>query len=142
MDVKEMLINECMLKEIPVVVSGSAGGRRTPELIRVSDLSKSSYDGLLRNVKKILRKEYGFSQKKDWGIPAVFSKEPPVFPTTNGEVCTRSSARTNLKLDCATGFGALSFVTGQFGLNCAHQVLLKLIETQKGEMDQISSRSI
>ena len=42
-----------------VVVVGGAGGRQDPAMIRVDDLSQSGSDGLLRNVRRTLRKEHG-----------------------------------------------------------------------------------
>ena len=44
---KSALIVESVQRGIPLVVSGGAGGRVRPELLRVGDLKESTHDGLL-----------------------------------------------------------------------------------------------
>ena len=126
---KVELIGECARRNIPLVVSGGAGGRQNPQWVRSADLSQSTHDGLLRNVKRALRTDQNYMDLKDifqskhWGIPAVFSTERPVYPTENGEVCHTMTTKEVVRLDCQLGFGASSFVTGTFGFHLSSLVI-------------------
>lgn len=113
------LIAACRDRGLPIIVSGGAGGRRDATKIQVADLNRSGGDGLLRDVRRTLRKEFGFEAGVEWNIPCVFSTEKVVFPTPEGEICETAPAGGALRLDCSEGFGAASFVTGPFGLIAA-----------------------
>lgn len=112
------LIASCRERGIACIVSGGAGGRRDPSRLKIDDLARSGGDGLLRDVRRTLRREFGFGSDAPWGVAAVFTDERPVFPGADGEVCERPDG-TSLKLDCATGFGTASYVTGVVGLAAA-----------------------
>ncbi len=128
---KALLVAECRGRNIPVVIAGGAGGRRDPTQIEVADLAFSSHDRLLQQVRRHLRKEYGFARgDQAFGVDCVFSREQPAFPTREGGVCTDRAASSDLRLDCNTGFGTASFVTGSFGLAGVARIV-QLI-TQKG----------
>jgi tRNA A37 threonylcarbamoyladenosine dehydratase len=115
---KCLLIARCRQKEISIVVAGGAGGRRNPAAIRVADLSQTSHDALLQQVRKKLRDDHGFSRdpKKPFGVPCVFSTEPPL-PLAPG-----SAGRVT----CDNGYGTASFVTGTIGLVAASCVVSKI----------------
>jgi len=118
---KCLLVQRCRDLGIPVVVSGGAGGRRDPGQVQSADLSEVKGDRLLFTLRKKLRQRHGFPRKGPFGVVAVYSSEPQVFPTAEGDVCERREAGTdNLRLDCASGFGTASMVTGAFGLRAAH----------------------
>ena len=120
------LIAWCVAAGVQVVVVGGAGGRRDPTAVRVEDLALTAGDRLLHRVRKQLRQKHGFSRRGRWGIPSVFSAEPPVYPTDDGEVCAsreRGEQAASLRLDCASGYGTASFVTGAFGLAAAAVVV-------------------
>jgi tRNA threonylcarbamoyladenosine dehydratase len=117
------LLALCRQRGIPVVSVGGAGGRRNPTMIRVDDLSQSGSDGLLRDVRRTLRHTWSFPEKGPWGIRTVFSVEKVMFPGADGEVCDRPDSSMSLKLDCASGFGTASFVTGTFGLMAAAEAV-------------------
>lgn len=121
---KALLIASCKEKGVPVVVVGGAGGRTDGSQLKVDDLSRSGSDGLLRNLRRLLRKEYNFAQDKAWDIPCVFSREPAVYPTPEGGVCNNPGALPrSVRLDCASGFGAATFVTGTAGFLAAGVVV-------------------
>ena len=126
---KSELIAECLRREIPIMVSGGAGGRQNPQWVTSADLSQSTHDGLLRNVKRALRTDSAYSDLKtlikstSWGVPSVFSTERPVYPTENGEVCHTMTTKDVVRLDCQLGFGASSFVTGTFGFQLSSLVI-------------------
>ncbi len=116
---KILLVALCHERGIPVVVAGGAGGRRDPTRIRMADLSRTTNDGLLRNLRRELRRQHGFSRDRAWGIPAVFSDEPPTYPGPDGTVCDTAQPGGPKRLDCATGYGTVSFVCGTFGFALA-----------------------
>ena len=122
---KALLIARCCEKKIPIVTSGGAGGRRDPTAIRTSDLARTTHDGLLANVRQLLRAEYGFPRdtKQNFGVPCVYSPEPRVFPTSDGSVCEERQPDSPLRLDCRSGYGTATFVTGAFGFAAAAAVV-------------------
>jgi tRNA threonylcarbamoyladenosine dehydratase len=122
---KCQLIVECKMRGIPVVVMGSAGGRRDPTRVKKVDLARSFDDPLLKKVRKRLRQRHRFPRnpRKKWHISCVFSDEPMVYPQADGTVCKTLTPDTNLKLDCASGYGTASFVTGTFGFVAAAEAI-------------------
>lgn len=118
-DNKCLLLAECRRMGRPIVTCGSVGGRTDPTLIRRSDLNETTNDGLLRNVRKKLRKNHDFPNDGALDIPAVFSVEIPVFPNATGEVCSTREKGVNSRMDCSTGFGTASFVSGSLGFAAA-----------------------
>jgi tRNA threonylcarbamoyladenosine dehydratase len=129
---KCLLIAHCRAADIPIVTCGGAGGRRDPTRVQVADLALTSHDRLLQKVRETLRKDFDFPRgEKKFGVPAVFSAEPPVFPDRDGTVCARRPAAANgesLKLNCDSGFGTATFVTGTFGFVAAAHVIQELSE--------------
>jgi tRNA A37 threonylcarbamoyladenosine dehydratase len=124
---KCLLIAKCRAAEISVITCGGAGGRRDPTQTRIADLAQTSHDRLLQKVRETLRKEFGFPRgEKKFDVPAVFSPEAPVFPAGNGSVCAQRPKNTDggaLKLNCDSGFGTATFVTGTFGFVAAAHVV-------------------
>ena len=123
---KCLLILLCRQIGIPLITVGGAGGKVDPTQICVADLTLSTHDGLLRRVRKKLRQDHGFSRQGEWDLPCVFSTELPRFPTPDGGVCDRPTAEMSLRLDCASGYGTASFVTGAFGFAAASRVVTEL----------------
>lgn len=124
---KALLIATCKQRRLPVIVVGGAGGRTDATQFKVDDLSQSGSDGLLRQLRRALRKDHGFEQDTRWEIPCVFSKEPAVYPTPEGGVCdSPGSLPKSVRLDCASGFGAATFVTGTAGFMAAGVVISTL----------------
>ncbi|HWN94999.1 MAG TPA: tRNA cyclic N6-threonylcarbamoyladenosine(37) synthase TcdA [Methylomirabilota bacterium] len=124
---KCLLIARCREAGIPIITCGGAGGRRDPTQTRVADLALTSHDRLLQKVREKLRREFGFPRgEKEFGVPAVFSAEPPMFPTSDGTVCSQRPGDKDgesLKLNCESGFGTATFVTGTFGFAAAAHVV-------------------
>ena len=77
--IKVEMIAFCKRRKIPIVVSGSAGGRVDPTLITARDLSKTEHDILLGLVRRKLRDERGWTRnpKRYFGVQAVFSVGSP-----------------------------------------------------------------
>jgi tRNA threonylcarbamoyladenosine dehydratase len=135
-DAIDSLANKCRLialcreKSIPLVTCGGAGGRRDPTAVRITDLAFTTHDRLLQKVREKLRKDFDFPRgEKKFGVDAVFSPEPPMFPTRDGTVCAQRDARTDgesLRLNCDSGFGTATFVTGTFGFAAAARVVQRI----------------
>jgi tRNA A37 threonylcarbamoyladenosine dehydratase len=122
---KALIIARSRELGLDVMTIGGAGGRRDPTRVRVGDLGATSGDMLLRLVRKKLRRSHGWAPGNGhvMGVRAVFSSEPQVFPWANGEVCATAEPGSNLHMDCASGFGAASFVTGAFGFAAAGEIV-------------------
>jgi tRNA A37 threonylcarbamoyladenosine dehydratase len=118
----------CRERGLNVLTVGGAGGRRDGTAVRVSDLADSTQDELLRQVRRKLRRDFGFSREEKFGVPCVYSPERPVFPWSDGTCAMEAEPGSNLKLDCATGFGTATFVTGAFGFAAAGEVVRRLAD--------------
>lgn len=126
---KAALIAWCKRYKLPIVTVGGAGGQMDPTQIQLCDLAKTHQDPLLAKVRNLLRKEYNFSKNtsRRFGIDAVFSTEQLVYPQADGSVCAnKSGADGNMRMDCASGFGAITTVTGTFGFVAVSKILKKL----------------
>lgn len=123
---KCLLLSMCHQRGVGVVASGGAGGRVDPTCVSVTDLTSTGMDPLLRRVRKILRREFGFALPGPWGIPTVCSSERPRYPAADGSVCDAPDPAVPLRLDCASGFGTASFVTASFGLAAAGHVVTEI----------------
>lgn len=119
---KVLLVAACVQRQQPLVVSGGAGGRWHTAGVDVADLNGTVGDPLLRRLRKRLRRYHGFSLEGAWGIPTVFSAERQWFPNADGSVSPRTDG-SSLRMDCATGLGAATFVTGAFGFAAASVVV-------------------
>ncbi len=125
----------CRRRKLPIVVSGSAGGRTDATLVRVRDLSRTEHDALLALVRKRLRAQFGFPRNPDryFGVSAVYSMENVKYPQRDGSVCgVRPTLDPDaaLKLDCGAGLGAATHVTGAFGFAMAGRALELLLKAR------------
>ncbi len=134
---KAHLIAHCRRRGIPVVSSMGAAARIDPTQVRVADLVDTYNDAFAGALRKLLRKEYGLelAPKRPIGIPAVFSPESPILPSSpaydegEGFRCVCPGGKNGLH-DCdrrARIDGTASFVTGTFGLVAASVVVRDLI---------------
>ncbi len=125
---KCLIITGCRQRAIPVLTVGGAGGRRDGTAVRVCDLAHSEMDELLRQVRRKLRRDFGFPREPqaDFGVPCVFTPEPPVYPWADGACRSEPEPESTLTLDCATGFGTASFVTGAFGFAAAGEIVRRI----------------
>jgi len=125
---KSLLIAHCRDRDLAIVTTGGAGGRRDPTRIRTADLAHSTHDALLQEVRRLLRREHGFPRPPSpFGVDAVFSTEPQVFPAADGGVCTQRQTGRDLRLDCDSGYGTASFVTGAFGFAAAALAVERIV---------------
>jgi len=128
---KVALAAACRARGLPLVMSGGAGGKTDPTLVRSADLAREQGDALLKAVKRGL-KARGLAPGADglWGFEAVYSEEKPVLPW---EVCSTVPAPAeggSGRIDCATGFGAAAFATGAFGLALASWTIRRILSAK------------
>lgn len=126
---KAALIAYCKRRKIRIVTTGAAGGQIDPTQIQVADLNKTHNDPLARKVRSLLRRDYGFSRNtsRNYSVPCVFSTEQLVYPTPDGEVCqTKQFDGESTSLNCNTGFGSATMVTGTFGFVAAARVVERI----------------
>lgn len=131
---KTALLNHAKRSKICLIATGGAGGQRDPRQIGCADLSQTINDPLLSKVRNTLRRRYGFPRDgKKFGIEVVYSTEPLRYPAADGETCAaksdaeRSSADAPLRLDCASGFGAVTMVTATFGMMAAARLVERFL---------------
>lgn len=126
--IKALIIARCRALDTPVLTVGGAGGRRDATAVRCADLARSGGDELLRHVRRELRRAHGFpsGEGAHFDVPCVFSAEPQVFPWADGQCRAEPEPGGSLKMDCASGFGAATFVTGVFGFAAAGEVVRRI----------------
>lgn len=122
---KAAMIAFCRRRKIRIVTTGGAGGRIDPLAVGVADLSRTWNDALAARVRSRLRSDYGFTRnpKRSFGVECVFSSEQPVYPAAEGAVSHARPGVAGVRLDCDTGYGSVSFVTGTFGLIAASRAV-------------------
>ncbi len=130
MAIKSLLLAKAHERGIAVLTVGGAGGRRDPTQVRCGDLGATGGDALLRQVRRELRRTYGWTKGRGaaFGVSAVYSAEPQIFPQSDGTVCATKEIGENLRMDCASGYGAACFVTGAFGFAAAGEVVRRIAE--------------
>jgi len=104
---KAHLINHCAKNDLPTIACGAAGGLTDPIQITSTDLTKVYNDPLLKQVRNLLRSDYGFpkggpKKPKKFNIPALFSPESPVFPTCDGDVSEKREDATQKRESVVT----------------------------------------
>ena len=129
---KVAMVAHCKQHEIPLIITGGAGGRLDPTRIKQADLSQVSGDRLLAKVRNQLRRDYGFPKapnntKKSspkFGITAVYSDEQVLKPNAGEASCDVINAI--IGLNCA-GYGSSVCVTAPFGMAAAGLVIQRIL---------------
>jgi tRNA threonylcarbamoyladenosine dehydratase len=130
------LLASCKQRRIPVVSSTGASGRMDPTQLRVVDLADTKIDPLADAVRRALRQKYDFPPTGAFGIPAVYSTEPPAQPNElhydGGDgfrcVCPGGTNDFHSCEERRVIYGTAGFVTGAFGLACASVVVRALAD--------------
>ncbi|KUE78523.1 sulfur acceptor protein CsdL [Aeromonas schubertii] len=128
---KVALIAFCKRRKIPIIVAGGAGGQMDPTQVQVADLAKTIQDPLAAKVRSDLRRLHHFSKNsaRKFGVECVFSTEQLSYPDGSGGVChAKAASDGTMKMDCASGFGAVTPVTATFGFVAVSRVLKKIAE--------------
>lgn len=131
-DQKLLLIDECLKRGQAILTTGAAAGKQDPTKVLVEDLSKTWNDRLLQRVRKRMRQELGYPRDgKPFNVLSVFCHELPFFPHDDGSVCQiKKEEQKNLKLDCNSGYGSATFVTGTFGFVAASAVVKEICKKE------------
>ena len=99
-----------------IIVSGGAGGKKNPGLMKTADLAASFNDALLSRLRSVLRKEFGYPPAPAlMGLTAVFSSEKGI-----------SGREASPEGSDIPPFGALMCVTASQGLMMGGEVLKRL----------------
>lgn len=135
---KALLIAESVKRGLPCLTVGGAGGKRDATQVQAGDLGDAYSDELLRQVRKKLRRDHGFTHgtqkgKMKFGVRCVWSSEVQVFPWADGSCAAVPEPGSNLRMDCESGFGAGVWVTGTFGLVAAGEVVRAIAEGKPAE---------
>lgn len=134
---KTAMIAHCKRNKLPIIVTGGAGGQIDPSAIEYGDLAKTTHDPLLSKVRNILRRDFNFSKntKRKFGVDCVFSTEQLRYPQLDGSVCqVKASVDGSTRLDCNSGFGAITMVTGSFGFFAASRAIEKFLSKKTREL--------
>ncbi len=99
---------------------GAAGGKRHAHLVDIDDLSKTTHDPLLAQLRNRLRKDHGAPREGKYiGVACVFSRETVAAPDAS------CSVEGDGSLNCH-GYGSVVSVTATFGQCAAGWVLDKI----------------
>lgn len=136
---KTHLLASAMRQKVKIVCSGGTGGRMDPTQLIWRDLSETSVDPFLHQIRKDLRSRYSFSSEDKWNIPCLFSVETPRHP-----IELKYDKGLGFKCVCPQGandlhscekrniiFGTASFLTGSVGLGLASYVVRNIVEEVK-----------
>ena len=109
----------CKNNNVPIVMSGGAGGKLDPSVVTVTDLSKATHDPILSKIRASLRKQHSFEKdlKKKMHLRVVYSSEPRQGTSQGG-------------LSCA-GYGSSVMVTATFGFIAAAEIVRQILESHK-----------
>lgn len=127
---KAFLIASCRDRSLPLVVAGGAGGKQNPAAVSSADLAFATNDRLLRLVRKELRKHFGYPPEESripFQVRAVFSEENARFPWADGSVRADPEPGSVRRINCETGFGSATPVTGTFGFTAAAEAISLLL---------------
>lgn len=127
---KCLLIAEARKRGLNLITCGGAGGRIDPSRVRVADLAHTINDPLLLQVRKRLRRSYGFPshRRQKFKVNCVFSDEFPIFPSEDGIVSCDREKGADYRLNCDYGFGSATFLTGTFGFFMAAEVVKGIVQ--------------
>jgi tRNA A37 threonylcarbamoyladenosine dehydratase len=102
-----------------LIVVGAAGGKRQAQAVEVADLSATTHDPLLAQLRYRLRREHQAPRSGRIGIHCVYSKEAVAQPDASCAVAGDGS------LNCS-GYGSAVSVTATFGMVAAGWLLDQL----------------
>lgn len=126
-NVKACMIDYSLKNNRPLLTIGATGGKKETTQISFGDLGETRGDVLLMRVKKVLKREYSYPKGEQlFGIKAIYSPEKIRFFDNDGNQVFKGP-RGHVKLDCHSGLGSASFLTGSFGLTAAQKTIEYLL---------------
>jgi tRNA A37 threonylcarbamoyladenosine dehydratase len=134
MTAKAHLLATCWQRQIPVVASMGAAGKRDPTRLRIADLAQTTVCPLAKDLRKLLRRKHGLPRSGTLGITAVYSTEPRSWPRElsydggQGFKCVCPNRSDEHGCDSRSLIDGTSVaVTGAFGLAAASHVINALV---------------
>lgn len=122
----------CIHHNIPLVMTGAAGGRLDATRIKQADLSFVTHDKLLAKVRNLLRRDYGFAKADiaknkplKLNVQCVYSDEEVIKPNNLCEAESQAENQAITGLNCA-GYGSSVCVTAPFGFTAAGLLLQRV----------------
>ncbi len=122
-------------QKINFISVGAAGGKRHAHKVEIDDLSLTTHDPLLAQLRYRLRKEKGAARQGKIGVTCVFSRESVMQPgaasaqnnpaATDGMAPHVVDGQSDGSLNCH-GYGSVVSVTSTFGICAAGWVLFKI----------------
>lgn len=107
------------LASVPLCITvGAAGGKRRADKVDIADLSETTHDPLLAQVRYRLRREHAAPREKRMGVHCVFSRESVAPPDPTCAVAGEGDGSLNCH-----GYGSVVAVTAAFGMCAAGWVL-------------------
>lgn len=127
---KCLLIAEARRRRLPLITCGGAGGCVDPGRVKICDLARTINDPLLLQVRKRLRRDFGFPKlsRQKFKVDCVYSDELPVYPQADGSVSSEREPGEDYRLNCDAGFGSATFLTGTIGFFLAATVIQRIAE--------------
>ncbi len=111
-------------RHVAFISVGAAGGKRFAHKIDIADLSETTHDPLLAQMRYQLRKQHGATREgKKIGVTCVFSREAVAPPDPS------CALRGDGSLNCH-GYGSVVTVTASFGL-CAAGWMIDKFSSKK-----------
>ena len=117
--------------KMPFISVGAAGGKRHAHLVDIDDLSRTTHDPLLAQVRNRLRKAHGAPREgKKMGVACVFSREAVMPPDPSCAVPSDSTGENSGdgSLNCH-GYGSVVSVTATFGQCAAGWIMDQISNT-------------
>lgn len=114
---KTALAAWALAQRIPFVTVGAAGGKRQAHKVEVADLSQTTHDPLLAQLRYRLRKHHGGAREGRLDVACVFSREAVAPPDASCEIDAVDGT-----LNCH-GYGSAVSVTATFGFCAAGAVM-------------------
>ena len=99
------------------VTVGAAGGKRLAHAVEIADLSETTHDPLLAQLRYRLRKSHGGARQGKMQVACVFSREAVAPPDASCVLPGDMPGGSDGTLNCH-GYGSMVSVTASFGL-CA-----------------------
>lgn len=125
---KAALIDYAIKNKIQLITTGASGGKQDPSQIRISDFGHTQGDALIFRTRKFLKREYNYPKgKHTFNVDAIYSAERVKFINESGEI-QQKGAQGHAKLDCNSGLGSATFVTGSFGFFASSMAVKRLLE--------------
>lgn len=107
--------------QVHFISVGAAGGKRHAHKVDIDDLSLTTHDPLLAQLRYRLRKEHDASREGRIGLPCVFSREAVMQPVSAPGA---AESQSDNSLNCH-GYGSVVSVTATFGICAAGWLLDK-----------------